>query len=41
MKPIDIKTDLASLKSKLDQIDADELETVPTDLSKLSKVVKK
>ena len=34
------KTNLAALKSEVDKIDTDKLETVPTDLSKLSNVVK-
>ena len=34
------KTNLAVLKSKVDEIDTDKLKTVPTDLSKLSNVVK-
>ena len=34
------KADLASFKSKVDKIDVDKLETVPTDLSKSSNVVK-
>ena len=34
------KTNLAALKSEVDQIDVDKLKTVPTDLSKLSNVVK-
>ena len=34
------KTNLAALKSEVDQIDVDKLKTVPTDLSKLRNVVK-
>ena len=34
------KADLASLKSKIDELDLDELETTPVDSSKLSDVVK-
>ena len=34
------KTDLASLKSDIDKLDIDELETTPADLSKLSDGVK-
>ena len=34
------KTNLAALKSEVDKIDVDKLKTVPTDLSKLSNVVK-
>ena len=34
------KTTLAALKSEVDQIDVDKLKTTPTDLSKLSNVVK-
>ena len=34
------KTNLAALKSEIDKIDVDKLKTVPTDLSKLSNVVK-
>ena len=34
------KTNLAALKSEIDKIDTDKLKTVPTDLSKLSSVVK-
>ena len=33
-------TNLAALKSEVDKIDTDKLKTVPTDLSKLSNVVK-
>ena len=32
------KADLASLKSEIDKLDIDELETIPVDLSKLSNV---
>ena len=35
------KTNLASLKSEVDKIDADKLKTVPVDLAKLSKNVVK
>ena len=35
-----LKSNLASLKTKVDKIDADELKTVPVDLAKLSNVVK-
>ena len=35
-----LKTNLASLKSEFDQLDIDKLKVVPTDLSKLSNVVK-
>ena len=35
----DIKKDLVSLKTKLDNLNVDKLETVPSDLSKLSNVV--
>ena len=35
-----LKTNLASLKSEVDKIDADKLKTVPDDLAKLSNVVK-
>ena len=35
-----LKTNLASLKSKVDKLDIDKLKPVPTDLSKLSNVVK-
>ena len=35
-----LKSNLASLKTKLDKIDADKLKTVPVDLAKLSNVVK-
>ena len=34
------KTNLASLKTKIDKIDTDKLKTVPADLAKLSNVVK-
>ena len=34
------KSDLASLKAQVDKIDVGNLETVPTDLHKLSNVVK-
>ena len=34
------KTNLAALKSEVDKIDTEKLKTVPTDLSKLSNVVK-
>ena len=34
------KTNLAALKTKVDKIDTDKLKTVPTDLAKLSNVVK-
>ena len=34
------KTNLASLKTEVDKIDADKLKTVPVDLAKLSDVVK-
>ena len=34
------KTNLAALKTEVDKIDADNLKTVPTDLAKLSNVVK-
>ena len=34
------KTNLAALKSEVDKIDTDKLKTVPTNLSKLSNVVK-
>ena len=33
------KADLASLKSDIDKLDIDKLETVPTDLSELGNVV--
>ena len=35
------KTNLASLKTEVDKIDINNLETVPVDLSKLSNAVKK
>ena len=35
-----LKSNLASLKTEVDQIDADKLKTVPVDLAKLSNVVK-
>ena len=35
-----LKTNLASLKTKVDKLDIDKLVTVPVDLSKLSNVVK-
>ena len=35
-----LKTNLANLKSKVDKLDVDKLKLVPTDLSKLSDVVK-
>ena len=35
-----LKSNLASLKTKVDKIDADKLKTVPVDLAKLSNVVK-
>ena len=34
------KTNLASLKTEVDKINADKLKTVPVDLTKLSNVVK-
>ena len=34
------KTNLAALKSEVDKIDIDKLKAVPTDLTKLSNVVK-
>ena len=34
------KTNLAALKTEVDKIDVDKLKTVPTDLAKLSNVVK-
>ena len=34
------KTNLASLKTEVDKIDAEKLKTVPVDLAKLSNVVK-
>ena len=36
-----LKTNLASLKTEVDKLDIDKLKVVPTDLSKLSNVVKK
>ena len=35
-----LKSNLASLKTKVDKIDPDKLKTVPADLAKLSNVVK-
>ena len=35
-----LKTSLASLKSEVDELDIDKLKPVPTDLSKLSNVLK-
>ena len=35
-----LKTNLAALKTEVDNIDTDKLETVPNDLAKLSNVVK-
>ena len=35
-----LKSNLASLKTELDKIDADKLKTVPVDLAKLSNVVR-
>ena len=35
-----LKSNLASLKTEVDKIDADKLKTVPVDLAKLSSVVK-
>ena len=35
-----LKSNLASLKTEVDKIDADKLKTVPVDLAKLSNVVK-
>ena len=35
-----LKTNLANLKSEVDKLDADKLKPIPTDLSKLSDVVK-
>ena len=35
-----LKTNLANLKTKVDKLDTDKLVPVPTDLSKLSNVVK-
>ena len=34
------KTNLASLKTEVDKIDADKLKTIPIDLVKLSNVIK-
>ena len=34
------KTNLAALKTEVDKIDIDKLKTVPSDLAKLSNVVK-
>ena len=36
-----LKSNLASLKTEVDKIDADKLKTVPVDLARLSNVVKK
>ena len=36
----ELKSNLASLKTEVDKINADKLETVPVDLAKLSNVVK-
>ena len=36
-----LKTNVANLKTKVDKLDIDKLNSVPTDLSKLSAVVKK
>ena len=36
-----LKTNLANLKTEVDKLDIDKLVPVPTDLSKLSNVVKK
>ena len=36
----ELKSNLASLKTEVDKIDADKLKTVPVDLAKLSIVVK-
>ena len=36
-----LKTNLANLKNEVDKLDIDKLVPVPTDLSKLSNVVKK
>ena len=36
-----LKTNLANLKSEVDKLDVDKLKHIPTDLSKLSDVVKK
>ena len=35
-----LKSNLASLKTEVDKIDADKLKTIPADLAKLSNVVK-
>ena len=35
-----LKSDIASLKTEVDKIDADKLKTVPVDLAKLSNVIK-
>ena len=35
-----LKSNLASLKTEVDKIDADKLKTVPVDLAKLTNVVK-
>lgn len=35
------KVELASLKSEIDKIDVDKLETIPTDLNKLNDIVDK
>ena len=35
-----LKTNLASLKTKIDKLDIDKLVTLPVDLSKLSDIVK-
>ena len=35
-----LKTNLANLKSEVDKLDLDKLKPIPTDLSKLSDVVK-
>ena len=37
IKSFALKTNLASLKSKVDKLDIDQLKPVPTDLSKLKK----
>ena len=37
--PFVLKTNLASLKTKVDKLDIDKLKIVPTDLNKLSDVV--
>ena len=37
---LQVKTNLASLKTKVDKLDIDKLAPVPVDLSKLSDVVK-